>query len=109
MRTLTTQLLSLALLCAVPGLVSAQENADELGITMSVIEDEEAADERDFVNEIELPDIAADEAHSNAQEGNDTANQARQQGSEFGQERAEEGRNRGGAGGGQPPGNPPIP
>lgn len=110
MRTSKLPLLSLALLFAVPGLANAQEPADDLGVTMSVIEDTESADEGDFVNEIELPETPADEARSNAQGGSDSASQARQQGSENRNERAREGRDRrpenGNRGGDGRPDNP---
>lgn len=106
MTTSKLPLLSLALLFAVPVVANAQEPADDLGVTMSVIEDAESAEERDFVNEIELPETPADEARSNAKGGSDTASQARQQGSENRNERAREGRDsrpeNGNRGGGRP-------
>ena len=62
---------------------------DDLDVTLVVIEDENAAEER-LVNDIELPLEASDQAHENASSGLETANQARQQGAEFGRQRAEE-------------------
>lgn len=112
MRIFKPLLYSLVLLYALPGVALAQEGGDTLEITMSVIEDEEDFDEQAVVNDIALPDVAAGEARSNAQQGLETANQARQQGSENRNERAEEGRDRrpdgGNGGGGQGPGSPPI-
>lgn len=94
METFTMHLLSLVLLSAVPGLAAAEEASDDLEVTMTVVEDEEAADEQGIVHEIELPDLAAEKAHSSAQQGMDAADQARQQGREFGEERSEQGRDR---------------
>jgi hypothetical protein len=109
MKTLTLRLLLPALLIAVPGIAAAEDNDDNgLGITMTVVGDEEFVDERAFVNEIDLPETAATRAQENVRSGNEAASQARQQGSEFGQQRAEEGRNRsGGPGNGGPPDGPP--
>lgn len=111
MNTLILRLLPLAVLLAAPGIAASQDNGnddgDDLGVTMSVVEDQgDAAGEEGFFNEIELPDIAPEEAHSNAEGGIDTANEARDnrdheardQGRDVGGERPEEGRDRGDAG-----------
>lgn len=82
-------------LVACVGVAGAEDETDDLGVTMTVIEDARDGSEREVVNEIELPEFAAEEARSNAEAGNETANEARQQGREFGQSRADEARDRG--------------
>lgn len=107
MNRFIPRLLPLALLLAVPGIATAQDNGgddeDDLGITMSVMEDPGSAGEEGFFNEIELPDVSAERAQSSAEGGIDTANEARDneardQARDFGGEQAEEGRDRGDAG-----------
>lgn len=74
------------------GALPAVAQADDLDVTLSVIDEAGDAEEQ-LTNDIELPDEADAEGRAGA--GIDTANQARQQGSEFGRERAEEGRDQG--------------
>lgn len=105
----TLRMLALLTLLALPVVVSAEDD-DELGVTMTVVDDQENADEAQFFNEIELPDVVPEQAQSNAQSGVETANEAREQGREFGREQAEEGhshRNDGNRG--RPPVDPPAP
>lgn len=82
----------------------AWAQSGDLDVTLEVIEDEDAAEER-LVNDIKLPLDASDRAHEDASSGLETANQARQQGSEFGQERAEDGRDNDASRGPQAPEN----
>lgn len=73
-----------------------EENADD--VTMEVVSDADA-DEAEFVDEIELPEAAADTARTNSAFGIDTANEARtkagEDGRAFGQSTAQEARERG--------------
>lgn len=107
MNRFIPRLLPLAVLLAAPGIAASQDNGnddeDELGVTMSVVEDQGAAGEEGFFNEIELPDVSAEQAQSSAEGGIDTANEARDneardQASDVGGEQAEEGRDRGDVG-----------
>ena len=94
-----------ALLFALSGAVLAED----LDVTLSILEDEDMSEEV-FVNEIALPFQAVEKARENAARGIDTSNQARQQGREFGAERAREARensNQSGAEEGNAPG--PLP
>ena len=94
-----------ALLFALSGAVLAED----LDVTLSILEDEDMSEEV-FVNEIALPIQAVEKARENAARGIDTSNQARQQGREFGAERAREARensNQSGAEEGNAPG--PLP
>lgn len=94
--------LPLAVLLAAPGIAASQDSGnddgDDLGITMSVMEDQGGAGEEGFFNEIELPDVTPEQAHSSAGGGIETANDARDQSRDAGGEQAEESRNRGDTG-----------
>lgn len=83
-----------ALLLALSGAVLA----DDLDVTLTILEDEDVSEEV-FVNEIALPFQAVEKARENATRGIDTSNQARQQGREFGAERAREARENSNQGG----------
>lgn len=91
-----TALFALAALGATPAL--AQEDDDDEGgvgeVMMQVAPDVEDG-EVTFARDIQLPEHAADEAHTNAQDGLDTANEARGSGAALGQERASEARDLG--------------
>lgn len=104
--------LALALCVGTCPVVVAQD--DDRDVTMTVIEDEAEATERDFVQDIELPEPArgreapgrsvAEEAHEGGERGNERASEARQQEDERG--RSDEARE--GEQGGRPddPGRP---
>jgi len=82
------------LLCLVAAPAWAEDGSLD-DVTMEVVEDPEA-DEREYVDEIELPAAAAPEARENAGFGIDTANEARdrarEDGQGFGQSTAQEAR-----------------
>lgn len=60
MRVAVLSGLALAGLIAAPGVAAASDGADDLGVTMSVIEDERAAHEREVVHEIVLPEVTSE-------------------------------------------------
>lgn len=62
-------------------------------VVMSVVGDEEAAEE-DFVDEIRLPEPAARQGRESAAQGLDRADEAREGGRDFGRDRAAEARER---------------
>lgn len=92
-------------LCVGGGPALAADGGDK-DVTMTVIEDKDGATERDFVQDIELPEPArageargrgaADEARENSERGRERASEARQQGSENARGRPDEPRDRGG-------------
>lgn len=81
------------LLClfVAPAWAQDEDNGEEVldDVTMEVTSSPDA-DEEEYVDEIELPGSAAEEAEANAKFGIDTANQAREraadEGRDFGQE-----------------------
>jgi len=89
-------------LCLATGPAFAADEGD-MDVTMSIVEDSDKASEKDFVNDIELPEPArgpeatppseaSEEAHENAAHGQETSQEARQQGSEGDRGRSDEAR-----------------
>ena len=83
----------LVVLLAVPGWFEVARADD--AVTMEVVDDADA-DERDYVDDIELPETASETARDKAAFGLDTANEARKRAEEdgrsFGQATAREAR-----------------
>lgn len=107
--------LALAVCVGTCPVVVAQD--DDRDVTMTVIEDEAEATERDFVQDIQLPEPArgreeapgrsvAEDAREGGERGNERASEARQQGGEEERGRSDEARE--GEQGGRPddPGRP---
>lgn len=89
--TLLAMLLVSASLAAAPVLAqdADSDNADELDVSLTVVESGESAE--NAISNIELPEQASEEARENAAFGLETANEAR----EKGQEKAAEGQEKG--------------
>lgn len=106
----TLRLVLLALLIALPGYANAEDGDDGLDVTMTVMDEQEGAEEEAFFNEIELPDVIPEKARASAGVGTAAANEARRQVSETARENAKQGLDRGDRDNrGQPPVNPPTP
>lgn len=83
----------IAAFTAYGGVAAAQDNGDDLDVTMDLIEEDEAPDSA--MEPIELPGTASEQGVESSADGLATANEARERGREFGQDTAEEARQRG--------------
>lgn len=89
--TLTIFVLSLGLMFSSAAFAQDQKGAKPEGDdTIAVVEQDD--DYNDVVNQIALPEVAAQQGKDNSHDGLETARQAREHKREFGMERAQEAR-----------------